>query len=221
MNQRGESMELEPLSRVEDHGGRQHDSRLRPAGRCFFPHMGIIMAILSSFFFSLSSLIVKLVPSVHPIALATYRFVGILLPSIPIVVYRAEDPFPKGKRLLLLLRGFLGTTSLMSQFYALRHMPLADASVIIFSVPVFVAIFARIFLKEECGLFHALNILLTLSGCVFIARPPFLFGEIDPRSIHGNVYENAFWGAMAALFGTLFAANVYVVIRTLKVNQQL
>jgi drug/metabolite transporter (DMT)-like permease len=111
------------------------------------PHLGIIMAIASSFFFSLSSLIVKLVPDVHPVALATYRFAGILLPSIPIVIRRSEDPFPKGKRWLLLLRAFLGTTSLMSQFYALRHMPLADASVIIFSVPVFVAIFARIFLK--------------------------------------------------------------------------
>lgn len=111
------------------------------------PHLGIIMAIASSFFFSLSSLIVKLVPNVHPVALATYRFAGILLPSMPVVVYRGEDPFPKNKRALLLLRAFLGTTSLMSQFYALRHMPLADASVIIFSVPVFVAIFARIFLK--------------------------------------------------------------------------
>ena len=111
------------------------------------PHSGIIMAIGSSFFFSLSSLIVKLVPDIHPVALAAYRFAGILLPSIPIVIYNEQDPFPKGKRLLLLLRGFLGTTSLMSQFYALRHMPLADASVIIFSVPVFVAIFARIFLK--------------------------------------------------------------------------
>ena len=111
------------------------------------PHLGIIMAIASSFFFSLSSLIVKLVPDVHPVALATYRFAGILLPSIPIVIRRSEDPFPKGKRWLLLLRAFLGTTNLMSQFYALRHMPLADASVIIFSVPVFVAIFARIFLK--------------------------------------------------------------------------
>jgi hypothetical protein len=117
------------------------------ASRCAIPHLGILMAIMSSFFFSLSSLIVKLVPSVHPVALATYRFAGILLPSLPIVIQRAEDPFPRGKRLLLILRAFLGTTSLMSQFYALRHMPLADASVIIFSVPVFVAIFARIFLK--------------------------------------------------------------------------
>jgi drug/metabolite transporter (DMT)-like permease len=123
------------------------------------PHLGIIMAIASSFFFSLSSLIVKLVPDVHPVALATYRFAGILLPSIPIVIRRSEDPFPKGKRGLLLLRAFLGTTSLMSQFYALRHMPLADASVIIFSVPVFVAIFARIFLKVSIAILKLVFIL--------------------------------------------------------------
>ena len=129
----------------EDDESREAVSSSRGNGK--IPHLGIIMAIASSFFFSLSSLIVKLVPSVHPVALATYRFAGILLPSLPVVIYRAEDPFPKGKRLLLILRAFLGTTSLMSQFYALRHMPLADASVIIFSVPVFVAIFARIFLK--------------------------------------------------------------------------
>lgn len=131
----------------------ESEHRLAPSGspngpkRSTIPHLGIIMAIASSFFFSLSSLIVKVVPDVHPVALATYRFAGILLPSLPIVICRSEDPFPKGKRWLLLLRAFLGTTSLMSQFYALRHMPLADASVIIFSVPVFVAIFARIFLK--------------------------------------------------------------------------
>lgn len=146
-----EMMELE--SEALDHPENRlvleesHPIQQPGSSKTGFPHLGIVMAIASSFFFSLSSLIVKLVPDVHPVALATYRFTGIFLPSIPIVVYRAEDPFPKGKRLLLLLRAFLGTTSLMSQFYALRHMPLADASVIIFSVPVFVAIFARIFLK--------------------------------------------------------------------------
>jgi len=143
-----ETVELESLSEASDNPLVEerdvNDDGQTKSGVSF---LGISMAIASSFFFSLSSLIVKLVPNVHPVALATYRFAGILLPSIPIVIHRSQDPFPKGKRLLLLLRAFLGTTSLMSQFYALRHMPLADASVIIFSVPVFVAIFARIFLK--------------------------------------------------------------------------
>lgn len=38
-----------------------------------------------------------------------------------------------------------------------------------------------------------------------------------PLPEDGSVYDNAFWGAVAALCGTLFAANVYVVIRSLKV----
>ncbi len=71
-----------------------------------------------------------------------------------------------------ILRAFLGTTSLMSQFYALRHMPLADASVIIFSVPVFVAIFARIFLKVRvrCGTAVCLFFLLNSSSTALAGR---------------------------------------------------
>ncbi|KOX76249.1 Solute carrier family 35 member G1 [Melipona quadrifasciata] len=112
------------------------------------PYLGLILATLSSLFFSLCSVIVKGLVEVNPMELAAFRFVGVLLPAIPIVIYKGEHPFPKGRRLMLVLRSFVGTTGLMLSFYAFRHMPLADASVVVFSVPVFVAIFARIFLKE-------------------------------------------------------------------------
>lgn len=116
-------------------------------------YLGILLATLSSFFFSLCSAIVKGMQDLSPIELAFFRFVG-LLPAIPIVVYKEQELFPKGKRILLVLRCFVGTTGLVLSFYAFRHMHLADASVIIFSTPVFVAIFARCFLKEPCGLFN-------------------------------------------------------------------
>lgn len=104
-------------------------------------------------------------------------FVGVLLPTLPIVLYRQETVFPPGKRIILLLRCFVGTTGLMLSFYAFRHMPLADASVIIFSTPVFVAIFARLFLREPCGTFNVVTIVLTLFGVVLITRPPLLFAS--------------------------------------------
>ena len=46
------------------------------------------------------------------------------------------------------------------------------------------------------------------------------FDQMDPAHLPDgdSVYGDAFWGAMAALFGTLFAANVYVVIRSLRVS---
>lgn len=49
-------------------------------------------------------------------------------------------------RIYLILRGIAGATSLLLRFYAFRYLPIADASVIIFSVPVVVSIFACIFL---------------------------------------------------------------------------
>lgn len=170
--------------------------------------LGILLAALSALFFSLSSLIVKLLSDVDPLELATIRFVGILLPAIPILIYKNQNPFPKGQRFMLLLRSFAGATSLSLTFYAFRHMPLADASVIVFSVPVMVAVFARIFLKEPCGLFHYFTLFLTMLGVLMITRPPILFGQ--------TTKHNNFLGPLAALLSTFFAAIVYILLRALK-----
>lgn len=170
--------------------------------------LGVLLAALSAFFFSLSSLIVKWLNDVDPLELAAIRFVGVLLPAIPILIYKNQNPFPKGQRLMLLLRSFAGATALSLTFYAIRHMPLADASVIVFSVPVVVAIFARIFLKEHCGLFHYFTLFLTMLGVMMITRPPFLFGQ---STKHYN-----FLGPLAALLSTIFAAIVYILLRALK-----
>ncbi|XP_064098540.1 solute carrier family 35 member G1 [Macrobrachium rosenbergii] len=209
-------IELEPL--VEEHPPvsphrRRHVQNVadKPSERWALPHIGLFMAVLSSLFFSLCSLIVKVLADVSPMELAVFRFVGILLPTLPLLIRRGDPPFPKGRRLMLMLRGLVGATSLMLQFYAFRHMPLADASVIVFSVPVFVAVFAKVFLGEPCGLFHGVVILLTVAGVVLIARPPFIFGSLSDAYTTEN-----WWGAAAAIFGTVVAANVYVILRVLK-----
>lgn len=147
-----------------------------------------------------------------------HRFVGVLLPALPIVIYRNEPVFPEGKRIILILRCFVGTTGLMFSFYAFRHMPLADSSVIIFSTPVFVVIFARLFLKEQCGLFNVLTVILTLIGVALITRPPMLFGNSIPSLVDEQIVDSNYdiWGPVAALSSTLFGANAYVLLRALK-----
>lgn len=186
-----------------------------PIKCCHCPYLGLVLATLSSLFFSLCSVIVKWMTDVDPMALAAYRYIGVLLPAIPIVIYKEQPIFPSGKRIMLLLRSFTGTASLMLSFYAFRHMPLADASVIVFSVPVFTAIFARMFLKEPCGLFNIFSVVLTLIGVVLITRPPILFGDsID--SLGDSEQHTEIWGAVAAFSATLFGANAYVLLRALK-----
>lgn len=213
-----ENLELHQFVDGFRHGEASHRllTHLKATLNC--PYLGIILATLSSLFFSLCSAIVKGLVDVNPMELASFRFIGVLLPAIPIVVYNRYPVFPEGKRVILLLRCFMGTTGLMLSFYAFRHMPLADASVIIFSTPVFVAIFARVFLKEQCNLFNIVTILLTLVGVVLITRPPFVFGDAAPsmetERFSGKTYD--IWGPVAAISSTLFGANVYILLRALK-----
>lgn len=208
-----ENLEIQQL--VEDE--YEDDTKIhRPNSKnCKCPYLGLILATLSSLFFSLCSVIVKWMTDVNPMALAAYRYLGVLLPAIPIVIYRQETVFPNGKRIMLLLRSFTGTAALMLSFYAFRHMPLADASVIVFSVPVFTGIFARVFLKESCGLFSVFSVILTLIGVVLITRPPVIFGNTI-NSLGDTGQRPEIWGAVAAFSATLFGANAYVLLRALK-----
>lgn len=73
-----------------------------------YPYMGILLATISSFFFSMCSVIVKWMVNVDPMELAACRFIGVLMPAVPILIWKSEAPFPKGKRVMLLLRSFTG-----------------------------------------------------------------------------------------------------------------
>ncbi|KAL3227942.1 hypothetical protein MRX96_003879 [Rhipicephalus microplus] len=143
----------------------------------------------NSFFFSICTVIVKRLNYISAAELAVVRFLGILVFTAPLVVLSRESALgPQGVRRLLVLRGLLGATSLFLRFYAIHYMPIADASVIIFSVPVFVSALAKLFLKEPCGFFHVAAVM----------------GPVQAR------------GVIAALSSTVFGASVYIVVRKVK-----
>ena len=81
-----------------------------------------------------------------------------------------KDPFPKNKRLLLIVRSVFGASNLLIVFYGLKHMPMADVNMISAGSPIWVVIFARIFLKEPLMVFDIINVFVTLLGILFIIR---------------------------------------------------
>ena len=85
------------------------------------------------------------------------------------------------------MRSVMGATNLIIHFYGLKHMPMADVNMISAGSPVWVVIFARIFLKEPLIMFDIINIFVTLLGILFIIKPPFIFGY-DPSFILDNQY---------------------------------
>ncbi|XP_064460372.1 solute carrier family 35 member G1-like [Ornithodoros turicata] len=173
-------------------------------------YKGLTFSSLSSLFFSLCTVIVKRLHYLYPGQLAVIRFLGILVFTAPLVILSRQHPLgPPTLRPLLVLRGLLGATSLFLRFYAIHYMPIADASVIIFSVPVWVSALAKLFLKEPCGFFHAFTVMLTLIGILLITKLPLLFGGADFVGFEVR-------GVLAALASTVFGASVYIVVRKVK-----
>lgn len=87
------------------------------------------------------------------------------------------------------------------------------STVIIFSTPVFVAIFSRIFLGERCGLFNIFTIGLTLLGIIFIVKPPSLFDFEEDKE---EKKSNYLLGPIAALASAIFTSSAMILIRVLK-----
>ncbi len=166
---------------------------------------GIRYMAASAFFFSVMSLLVKLAGQTLPtmeIVLAR----GLVLVTATGLLLRRRGISPRGGRTgLLLLRGVLGFTALSCFYFALVHLPLADATVIQYTNPVWTALIAAVVLDERMRRVEAAGVVASLAGVVLIARPRFLFGGggLDPVWV------------LVALGGALFSAAAYVTVRKL------
>jgi len=126
----------------------------KPKGKMQFgpcrPFLGIILAILSALSVVLMNLFAKLCNVLPPLEIGIIRFALQLALTIPPAVYsNTEMVYSPKTTALLVLRGVSGTCGMLTRFYAVQNMPLGDATVLMFTSPIFVAILARIFLKER------------------------------------------------------------------------
>ncbi|XP_071391686.1 solute carrier family 35 member G1 [Centroberyx affinis] len=178
--------------------------------RC--PGLGLFYGLLSTVFFSIISLLVKTIQGVHAVEISAIRCFFQMLFVAPLLIYHNIGVLgPRDKRVYLVLRGFLGSNAMILLYYAVQQMPLADATVIMFSNPVFTSLLAWIFLKEKCTIWDCVFTVFTITGVILIARPPFLFGE-RLHGIEGN-YTNHIKGTIAAFAGALGAACTFVLLR--------
>ena len=175
---------------------------------------GLLYSVLSSIFFSLTAVIVAYLKDIHPGQLACFRFLGILLFTIPMIITARVNPFgPRNKRHFLLLRGLAGATSLYLRYSALHFLPIANATVIVLSMPVFVCIFARIFLKEPCGLFHLITIGTTLFGIGLTSKLDVILGLTESFGVDTS---KEMWGLIYSMGATLVGSSVYIFVRKVK-----
>ncbi|XP_035607829.1 solute carrier family 35 member G1-like isoform X2 [Oncorhynchus keta] len=158
------------------------------------------------------ALLVKTIDGVHAVEISAIRCFFQMLFVMPMLIYHKTGFLgPRDKRIYLVMRGFLGSNAMILLFYAVQQMPLADATVIMFSNPVFTALLAWIFLKEKCTIWDCVFTVFTLAGVIMIARPPFIFGA-RIEEIEGD-YTNHLKGTIAAFGGAMGAACTFVILR--------
>jgi len=170
------------------------------------PSVGLRYMAYGAFWFSLMSLLVKVAGQRMPSQqVVLVRGVITLVLSYALVRRAGVSPWGKNRKLLL-TRGAFGFVALSLFYFSLVHLPLADASVIQYTNPVWVALLAALLLRERTGPGEALVLLACLGGVVLITRPSFLFGgdaRLPPTLV------------ALALFGAFCSACAYVTIRRL------
>lgn len=180
----------------------------------FAHYKGIVLAMISSVFFTITTVIVKHLRDVHPGEMACFRFLGILLFTIPMIFTAGVNPWgPRDKRHFLILRGIAGASSLYLRYSALHYLPIANATVVVLSMPVFVCIFARIFLKEPCGIFHVVALAVTLIGIGFTTKISTLIGLTEDEGV--DKYKEML-GLAYSMGATLIGSSVYIFVRKVK-----
>ncbi|MBZ0120876.1 MAG: DMT family transporter, partial [Sandaracinaceae bacterium] len=162
--------------------------------------------VIAAFAFSVMSVLVKLAGERLPTSQVVLARGVVTLAMSAWAIHRRKLSFAGNRKGLLLLRGVFGFGGLFCYFYAVTHLPLADATVLHFVNPVLSVLVAAIVLRERAGLIEIAGALVALAGVVLVARPTLLFGqsELDPFAVG------------VALAGACFAAGAYVTVRSLR-----
>jgi len=171
------------------------------------PSRGLLYMLLAALFFSVMSALVKAIGDTIPSSQSVFARSLIGLALTTWLLRRARRSPWGNRRGLLLTRGLFGLGGLLCFFYALTRLPLADATVIMYTNPIWTALLAGLLLRERVSPRVLVCSVAALIGVLLVARPSFLFGGGTPLPL-GPV--------LIALAGALFAAGAYVSVRALR-----
>jgi drug/metabolite transporter (DMT)-like permease len=131
----------------------------------------VVFALLSAAGFATMAACVRIASLELPESEVVFfrNFIGLLL-LVPLAV--REKLSLHTKRIgLHLFRASLGLTAMYLYFYAISHLPLADAVLLNYTSPLFVSLFAVIWLKEKLTRNRKLSSILGRAGVFCIFHP--------------------------------------------------
>ena len=156
--------------------------------------IGAFLAFISSILFTICGLILKQMNlNVSDVMVMRYSTQIIIVTSFVIIWRRrikseeeeasdlnVDELFRQNYLTkMLMLQGMLNGVCVLSEFMCFAHLPLGDASAIIFSSPLPAMIFSSLVLGESLKLYKASCGIILYIGVMFVVKPTFIFGDGD------------------------------------------
>ena len=167
------------------------------------------MAIAAVLFVSMHTIVRGMSGELHPFEIAFFRaFLGLFVLAPLVIRHRGLSLRTRNLKLHV-LRGLLNAGAMLSFFYGLSITPLAQATALGFSVPLFATVLAVFFLGEVVGIKRWTAIAIGFLGTLVILRPGVIEVGIGPLLI---IASSAIWSFALMVIKVMTRTDTSVTI---------
>ncbi|UWF56359.1 DMT family transporter [Staphylococcus hyicus] len=166
---------------------------------------GIIAILISAIGFSFMAVFFRLAGDLPIFQKSLARnLVAMLIPLFFIIKYHQPMFGKLTSQPLLITRSILGLTGVLLNIYAIDHMVLSDADILMKLNPFWTILLSLIFLKEYIQKYQITAMVIAIVGMLFVVKPAFS-SDIIP--------------ALMGLLSGVFAASAYTAVRALSTRE--
>lgn len=148
-------------------------------------------------------------PSVHPFELAFFRSLFGFIVILPLLLRGGINSVRTHQPRLQMLRGVVSIAAMMSWFYGLSMVPLAEATALSFTNVIFGSLAAIIFLREKMTMARGIAVFIGFVGVLVILRPGFVQMDIGVVCV---LFSALCWGCSVVIVKQLGRTDAAVSI---------
>ena len=148
-------------------------------------------------------------PSIHPFELAFFRSLFGFIVILPLLLRGGIDSVRTHQPRLQMLRGVVSIAAMMSWFYGLSMVPLAEATALSFTNVIFGSLAAIIFLREKMTMARGIAVFIGFVGVLVILRPGFVQMDIGVVCV---LFSALCWGCSVVIVKQLGRTDAAVSI---------
>ncbi len=164
---------------------------------------GILFILVATLSFAIMNALVKSLSDLHPIQVVFFRAMGTFVFIFPYMLYHKISLLGNNPKLLS-MRAVTGLISIATFFMAIHLIPLGSAISIRYIGPIFGAILAYYFLKEQVNRWQWFSFLIAFAGVIILK---------------GFDLRVSYWGLFLSLTSAFFLGIVFVLIRYLATKE--